>query len=78
MKFQKFAQALAATSGSPKAFALAIVLIAVWAVTGPLFHYNDTWQLVINTSTTIITFLMVISDSKYSEPGQRHSSHQDR
>ena len=59
MKFQKFSQALATTSGSPKTFAMAIVVIVVWAATGPYFHYNDTWQLLINTSTTIITFLMV-------------------
>ena len=59
MKFQKFSQALAIKSGSPKTFAMAIFVIAVWAATGPYFHYNDTWQLIINTSTTIITFLMV-------------------
>ena len=59
MKFDNFSQALANTSGSPKTFATAIVLIVVWAATGPYFHYNDTWQLIINTSTTIITFLMV-------------------
>lgn len=45
--------------GSPWAFMLAIASILVWAVTGPLFGFSDTWQLVINTSTTIITFLMV-------------------
>lgn len=59
MTFDKFSQALASRTGSPKAFAAAIVLIVVWAGTGPYFHYNDTWQLIINTSTTIITFLMV-------------------
>jgi low affinity Fe/Cu permease len=46
-------------SGSPTAFALAISIVLVWAITGPLFGYSDTWQLVINTGTTIITFLMV-------------------
>jgi len=45
--------------GSPWAFMLALAAIAGWAVTGPLFHFSDTWQLVINTATTIITFLMV-------------------
>jgi low affinity Fe/Cu permease len=59
MKFDSFSKGLANRSGSPKTFAIAIVLIIVWAVTGPYFHYNDTWQLIINTSTTIITFLMV-------------------
>ena len=59
MKFDRFSQALANCSGNPKTFATAIVLIVIWAATGPFFHYNDTWQLIINTSTTIITFLMV-------------------
>jgi low affinity Fe/Cu permease len=45
--------------GSSWAFIFAVLIIVVWAVTGPLFHYSDTWQLVINTGTTIITFLMV-------------------
>ena len=46
-------------TGRPAAFAVAVTAIIVWALTGPLFHYSDTWQLVINTGTTIITFLMV-------------------
>jgi low affinity Fe/Cu permease len=46
-------------SGSSYAFALAVGVIVVWAATGPVFHYSDTWQLVINTGTTIVTFLMV-------------------
>jgi len=45
--------------GTPVAFLLALSVIIVWALTGPIFHFSDTWQLVINTSTTIITFLMV-------------------
>src|SRR6516165_3390466 len=45
--------------GSPTAFALAVTVIVCWAVTGPIFRYSDTWQLVINTGTTIVTFLMV-------------------
>ncbi len=45
--------------GKPRTFFLAIAVIAVWIITGPLFHFSDTWQLVINTGTTIITFLMV-------------------
>ncbi|MBA1288516.1 low affinity iron permease family protein [Pseudomonas japonica] len=59
MNFSSFSQALSKRAGSPKAFATALVLIVLWAATGPWFHYNDTWQLIINTSTTIITFLMV-------------------
>jgi low affinity Fe/Cu permease len=46
-------------AGTSWAFILAVTLIVIWAITGPVFHYSDTWQLVINTSTTIITFLMV-------------------
>src|SRR6266446_5428115 len=57
--FRKFAQATSKMVGSSWAFILAALIILVWAVTGPLFHYSDTWQLVINTGTTIITFLMV-------------------
>ena len=57
--FGKFAAAASAWLGSKWAFVGAIAIIAVWAITGPLFHYSDTWQLVINTGTTIITFLMV-------------------
>jgi low affinity Fe/Cu permease len=45
--------------GRPSTFAAAVIVIIIWAVTGPVFHYSDTWQLVINTGTTIITFLMV-------------------
>lgn len=59
MKFAKFCQALSNRAGSSKTFLTAVVLIVIWALTGPYFHYNDTWQLIINTSTTIITFLMV-------------------
>ena len=45
--------------GTPWAFIIALTIILVWAVTGPMFHYSDTWQLIINTGTTIVTFLMV-------------------
>jgi len=45
--------------GKPIAFLIALMAVVVWAATGPIFHYSDTWQLVINTSTTIVTFLMV-------------------
>ena len=57
--FRKFAQAISHAVGSPWAFIIATLIIVVWAVTGPFFGYSDTWQLVINTGTTIITFLMV-------------------
>ncbi|BBP77290.1 low affinity iron permease family protein [Pseudomonas gingeri] len=59
MKFAKFCQQLSKWAGNSKTFMIAVVLIIIWAATGPYFHYNDTWQLIINTSTTIITFLMV-------------------
>ncbi len=57
--FQRFAEATARYSGRPATFLAALLVIAGWAVSGPLFGFNDTWQLVINTGTTIITFLMV-------------------
>lgn len=57
--FTRFAKRTSTITGRPITFILAVVIILAWAVTGPLFHYSDTWQLVINTSTTIITFLMV-------------------
>jgi low affinity Fe/Cu permease len=57
--FSKFAKWTARMTGRPKSFAFAAGVILVWAATGPIFHYSDTWQLVINTSTTIVTFLMV-------------------
>ena len=57
--FTKFAKKISWATGRPTTFALAILLIIVWGITGPLFKFSDTWQLVINTGTTIITFLMV-------------------
>lgn len=57
--FEKFAAKVTRATGSPAAFVIAFFVIIVWAITGPVFHYSDTWQLVINTGTTIITFLMV-------------------
>ena len=57
--FARFASSVARMSGRPGAFVLCCIVIVVWAVTGPIFHYSDTWQLIINTGTTIITFLMV-------------------
>ena len=58
-RFAKFAQHTAVWTGHPTAFLLAVAMIVVWIVTGPVFDYSDTWQLVINTGTTIVTFLMV-------------------
>jgi low affinity Fe/Cu permease len=57
--FRKFAHAISHAAGSPWAFTIAVAIVAIWAATGPIFGYSDTWQLVINTGTTIITFLMV-------------------
>ena len=57
--FTRVATLIATAAGQPLAFLLAVGTIVVWAITGPLFHYSDTWQLVINTGTTIVTFLMV-------------------
>ena len=57
--FNRFSNSVTKVTGRPMAFILATLIIIVWAVTGPIFHFSDTWQLVINTGTTIITFLMV-------------------
>ena len=57
--FRRLAQATAQAVGTPWTFLAAIAVVVIWAVSGPAFHYSDTWQLVINTGTTIITFLMV-------------------
>ena len=57
--FTRFAKNTSKATGHPGAFLVAVALIVAWAVTGPYFHYSDTWQLVINTGTTVITFLMV-------------------
>lgn len=57
--FRRFARWISAVSGRPVSFTAALVIIVVWAATGPIFGFSDTWQLVINTGTTIVTFLMV-------------------
>ena len=57
--FERFANWATAATGSSAAFIIAILTIVVWLITGPIFNYSDTWQLIINTGTTIITFLMV-------------------
>jgi low affinity Fe/Cu permease len=57
--FRKFANRVSQAAGSAWAFVVAALVVVSWAVTGPIFHFSDTWQLVINTGTTIVTFLMV-------------------
>ena len=70
-RFENFATAVTRAVGRPGAFLIAFLIIVVWGITGPLFKFSDTWQLVINTGTTIITFLMVfliqLSQNKDSE-----------
>src|SRR5215510_4252398 len=56
---ERFSYVATKATGTSMAFILALTVIVVWAITGPLFHFSDTWQLVINTGTTIVTFLMV-------------------
>jgi len=57
--FSRFARAVATAAGKPIAFGMATGILIVWAISGPIFGYSDTWQLIINTGTTIVTFLMV-------------------
>jgi low affinity Fe/Cu permease len=57
--FTRLAGSIALFAGQPLAFVIALVAIMIWGITGPIFHYSDTWQLIVNTATTIITFLMV-------------------
>jgi low affinity Fe/Cu permease len=67
--FTRFCKAISYLAGKPAAFILATVVILVWLVTGPFFHFSDTWQLVINTGTTIVTFMMVflIQNTQYRD-----------
>ena len=58
-RFAEFATAIARATGTPYAFLLCVFAVLLWAATGPLFHFSQDWQLVINTGTTIVTFLMV-------------------
>ncbi|HET8541548.1 MAG TPA: low affinity iron permease family protein [Anaeromyxobacter sp.] len=58
-RFHRFAWHVSERVGSPPAFLAALAVIATWAITGPMFHFSDAWQLVVNTGTTIVTFLMV-------------------
>jgi low affinity Fe/Cu permease len=57
--FTRFTKRTAHVAGRPRAFLLAVMIVAIWAISGPLFGFTDTWQLVINTGTTVVTFLMV-------------------
>ena len=57
--FTRIATMISTAAGQPLSFIMSVMIIVVWGVTGPLFHFSDTWQLVVNTGTTIITFLMV-------------------
>lgn len=57
--FTRLATLISAAAGQPLAFVLALTIVIVWGVSGPIFQYSDTWQLVVNTGTTIVTFLMV-------------------
>ena len=68
-QFTRFAKKISRLSGTPGAFMLAGMVVLVWAVTGPIFRFSDTWQLVINTGTTIVTFLMVflIQNTQYRD-----------
>lgn len=58
-RLERFSQKATKATGTSKAFIIALTVIVVWGFTGPIFHFSDTWQLVINTGTTIVTFLMV-------------------
>jgi low affinity Fe/Cu permease len=58
-RFRLYANRIADGVGSPGTFGVAVFIVLAWAVTGPMFHYSDTWQLVINTGTSVVTFLMV-------------------
>ena len=59
LRFGSLARSISTLVGRPAAFAIALAAVLVWGASGPLFHFSDTWQLIINTSTTIVTFLMV-------------------
>jgi low affinity Fe/Cu permease len=67
--FTRFAKATSRAAGRPSAFIAAVGVVVLWIVTGPLFHFSDSWQLVINTGTTIVTFLMVflVQNTQYRD-----------
>jgi low affinity Fe/Cu permease len=72
--FTRFAKSTARAAGQPATFCVAVLIIVLWAASGPLFGFSDTWQLVINTGTTIITFLMVflIQNTQYRDSESIH------
>ena len=74
--FGHLAMQTAILSGRPLTFLGAVTVVAFWAITGPIFHYSDTWQLVINTGTTIITFLMVLLNPGDAKPRHARSANQ--
>ena len=69
--FGEIANRTSQAAGRALTFLIAAGVVLVWALSGPIFHYSDTWQLVINTGTTIVTFLMVFLNPELPEPGQR-------
>jgi len=73
-RFTRFASIVSRRTGSPAAFLIAVGVVIAWLVSGPLFHYSDSWQLVINTGTTIVTFLMVflIQNAQYRDSEALH------
>ena len=76
--FGALANRTSLAAGRASTFILAVSVVIVWAVSGPLFGFSDTWQLVINTGTTIVTFLMVFLIQKFTEPRQRGDPGQAR
>jgi hypothetical protein len=76
--FTKIASTVARAAGMRGAFIACCIIIAIWGLTGSLFSFSDTWQLIINTGTTNVTFLMVFPDPEHVEPGRRGSSGQAR
>ena len=68
-QFERFAKWIAKLSGKASTFAVSVAVVVVWAVTGPIFQYSDTWQLIINTGTTVVTFWLVfiIQNTQYRD-----------
>jgi low affinity Fe/Cu permease len=77
--FAKFANGTAKVTGSPPAFLICVAMVLLWAVSGPIFKFSETWQLVINTGTTIVTFLMVfLIQNTQNRDGRRERIHRHR
>ena len=78
-QFDRFASSVTRWAGSPVAFCAALFTVAIWAAVGPVYHFSENWQLVINTGTTIVTFLMVFLIQQSQNKGQRrHPSQTQR